>query len=90
MTEEEKKAIDILNNVVADEVVGTYCLEIQKTTNCAENCKDDDCFIIKAIDTVTNLIDKQQKELENLKQENAKLKYDIKHNYISIDLYSIL
>ena len=46
----EEEIIDILENVVCDEVVGTYCVEIQKNTNCSENCKDDDCFIIKAIE----------------------------------------
>ena len=46
----ENEIIDILKNIVCDEVVGTYCIEIQKTTNCSENCKNDDCFIVKAIE----------------------------------------
>lgn len=49
MTEEE--IIDILQNIICDEVIGTYCVEIQKQgVKCDENCKDDDCYLVKAIE----------------------------------------
>ena len=73
MSEEEKEAIDILQNVIADEVIGTYCIEIQKEVNCAENCKDKDCYLITAIDKVVNLIDKLQNKNEELKDDNIRL-----------------
>jgi len=69
MSVDEEKAIDILSNVIADEVIGTYCTEFAVPKyNCRlcidENGKDDDCYYEKAIDTVLNLIKKQQKEIE--------------------------
>jgi len=58
----EEEIIDILQNIVCDEVVGAYCLEIQKTTNCSENCKNDDCFIIKAIERYIRSIPKGKRK----------------------------
>ena len=60
-----EKAIDILENVIADEVIGIYCLEIQKEVECSKNCENEDCFLQQAIDTVL-------KELHTL-QINYKL-----------------
>jgi hypothetical protein len=60
-----EEAIDILENVIADEVIGIYCLEIQKEVECSKNCENEDCFLQQAIDTVL-------KELHTL-QMNYKL-----------------
>lgn len=54
---ELSEAKDILQNIIADEVIGTYCLEIQKTVNCEENCKNSDCYLYQAIDTVLKALD---------------------------------
>lgn len=65
MTDEE--AIDILKNIIADEVIGTYCIEIQKEgVNCSKNCENEDCYLIQAIDTATNLIQKKDTEINKL------------------------
>lgn len=60
----DEEAIDILKNIIADEVIGTYCIEIQKEVDCSKNCENEDCYLIQAIDTVSNLIEKQKAELE--------------------------
>lgn len=54
-----EKAIDILENVIADEVIGTYCIEIQKTVECSKNCENEDCFLQQAIDTVLKALDER-------------------------------
>lgn len=54
-----EKAIDILENVIADEVIGTYCLEIQKEVECSKNCENEDCFLQQAIDTVLKALDER-------------------------------
>ena len=60
----EEKAIDILKNIICDEVIGTYCVNIQKEgVNCSENCKDEDCYLIQAID-LYNKEKEKNKELE--------------------------
>lgn len=76
-----EEAKDILENVVADEVVGIYCKEIQKETDCSKNCEKEDCFIQQAIDTVIaelhalqNLLDEKNEEIEHLQKENEELK----------------
>ena len=60
-----EEAKEILLNVIADEVIGIYCLEIQKEVECSKNCENEDCFLQQAIDTVL-------KELHTL-QMNYKL-----------------
>lgn len=73
------EAIDIAQNVICDEVIGTYCTEIQKEeVNCSKNCENEDCYLIQAIETLIN-------EYNNLKQieeahriENGKLRERIK------------
>lgn len=57
---ELKEAIEILENVMADEVIGTYCLEIQKKVDCYKNCENEDCFLQQAIDTVLKELDRQK------------------------------
>lgn len=76
-----EEAKEILENVIADEVIGTYCIEIQKTTECAKNCEKEDCFLQQAIDTVIaelyamqNLLDEKREELEHLQKENEELR----------------
>ena len=54
-----EEAIDILENVIADEVIGTYCIEIQKTVECSKNCENEDCFLQQAIDTVLKALDER-------------------------------
>lgn len=61
---ELKEAIDILENVMADEVIGTYCLEIQKKVDCYKNCENEDCFLQQAIDRVVEEINKLNKRIE--------------------------
>lgn len=56
---ELEKAIDILENVIADEVIGIYCLEIQKEVECSKNCENEDCFLQQAIDTVLKALDER-------------------------------
>lgn len=54
-----EEAIDILENVIADEVIGTYCIEIQKEVECSKNCENEDCFLQQAIDTVLKALDER-------------------------------
>jgi hypothetical protein len=54
-----QEAIDILENVIADEVIGTYCIEIQKEVECSKNCENEDCFLQQAIDTVLKALDER-------------------------------
>ena len=61
-----EEAKDILLNVVADEVVGTYCIEIQKKTDCAKNCENDDCFIIRAIETLLKELELKDKVIDEM------------------------
>lgn len=61
-----EEAKDILLNVVADEVVGAYCIEIQKETDCAKNCENDDCFIIRAIETVLKELELKDKVINEM------------------------
>ena len=69
MSEEEKKAIDKLKSIVKVNNVFLYNVENQ-TINQEE---------IKAIEIVLNLIEKQQKEIEELKEEhNSKYYHTLK------------
>ena len=68
LSDEEKKAIDILINEIADVVVGEYCTHCKICEN-----EDTECYYTKAIDTVYKLILKQQKEIEELKEKNEKI-----------------
>ena len=65
---EEKEARNILVNEIADILVGEYC----KRCKICEN-EDIECYYGKAIDTIDELITKQQKEIEELK--NNELDY---------------
>ena len=100
-----EKAIDILENVIADEVIGIYCLEIQKEVECSKNCENEDCFLQQAIDTVLQELDtrynkgyqdgfKQAKfevEMDKLQEEMtvSELKRIIKEYTESHDLYIV-
>jgi len=56
------EAIDIAQNIICDEVISTYCIEIQKEgVNCNKNCENQDCYLFQAIETLIN-------EYNNLKQ----------------------
>lgn len=70
MTEEE--AIDILQNAIADDILGTYCVEVAGPKYNCNLCvdsdgKDDDCYYLKAIDKVLNKLESQYKEINKLK-----------------------
>lgn len=79
-----EEAIDILENIIADEVIGTYCVEIQKEgVNCSKNCEDKDCYLSEAISTIVNYIDKLQKENKELKEKINKVVLMIDDNYRS-------
>lgn len=55
-----KQAKDILLNVIAFEVIGTYCIEIQKKVDCSKNCENEDCYLIQAIDVVLSELEKKE------------------------------
>ena len=63
MTDEEKKAIDILINEIADIVISEYCTHCKICEN-----EDTECYYTKVIDIVYNLVQKQSKEIEELKK----------------------
>lgn len=68
----EAEIINILQNVICDEVIGTYCIEIQKQgVKCDENCKNDDCYLFNAIQGLLDLY-KAEKE-KNKELESADL-----------------
>lgn len=75
MNKELEEAIDICKNIICDEVIGTYCIEIQKNVNCSENCKNNDCYLTNAIETVLNYIENSipKKKVEEKIEENNKL-----------------
>ena len=64
-----EEAIDILENVIADEVIGTYCIEIQKEVECSKNCENEDCFLQQAIDTVLKELDTLQMNYKLLEEK---------------------
>ena len=73
-----EEATDILKNIIADEVIGTYCVEIQKEgINCSENCKDEDCYLIQAIEVVLSELDKYEKQLDLDYVENNYVRKEI-------------
>jgi len=83
----EEEIIEILKNVICDEVIGTYCLEIQKEgVNCSENCKDDDCYLIKAVEGIIDLYTKE-KEKNKTKVDIKDIEFSnfIKERYVSKD-----
>ena len=57
------EARDILANVIADEIIGTYCLNEAQKYNC-NYCENDDCIYAKAIETVLNELDKKDKVID--------------------------
>ena len=59
MTDEE--AINILANCIDDYVVGDFC--VGKFCPMEDECKDKECVFHEAIETVLNLIQKQQEEI---------------------------
>lgn len=86
MNEEEKKAIDILKDFTENEDT-IYCYDWQGF---------DYETILSAIECLLNLIDKQQKEIEELKEINKqqflnyeakidKMEYEMGYEYISKD-----
>ena len=81
----EEQALDIIQNALCDEVLGTYCVEVKKDFDCTKNCENDDCIYIRAIETLLDLY-KQEKEKNKKLTDN----YDILtqhfiNNHISKD-----
>lgn len=72
----EEEMIDILQNVICDEVIGTYCLEIQKTTNCSKNCEKEDCYLIQAIEGIIDLYNKEKEKYKRLSIEAQATAFD--------------
>lgn len=71
LSDEEKKAIDILINEIADIVISEYCTHCKICEN-----EDTECYYTKVIDIVYNLVQKQSKEIEELKEkDDANLAY---------------
>lgn len=62
MNKEEKEAIDILQNCIADYVIGEYCEKCGDKLICED--RNEDCYFQQAIDTVVNLIQKQEKIID--------------------------
>lgn len=56
---EIKEAIDILQNSIADYVIGEYCEKCGDRLICED--RNEDCYFLQAIDTILNHIDKIQK-----------------------------
>ena len=95
MSEEEKEAIDILQNSIADYVIGEYCERCGDRLIC--NDRNEDCYFQQAIDKVVNLIDKLLEKNEALKEklkskekqiklmQEMNLPDEIEKNYISKD-----
>lgn len=87
MNEEEKKAIEKLKQTTQ---------QCHNSKECWENESCPDCYVevedILAIETVLNLIDKQQKEIEEAIEyiENAKKELYGCGNYYLLDLLKIL
>lgn len=71
---ELEEAKEILKNIIDDEVIGTYCIEIQKEgVPCDINCESQECYLHIAIETVLQELDRLQKENEKLISEKTKL-----------------
>ena len=83
---ELEKAKDILLNIIDDEVIGTYCIEIQKQgIPCELNCKTQECYLHIAIETVLKSLEDYKKENENIKKI---LLYEIEYRQkLEEDLY---
>lgn len=64
-----EEAEDILLNIIADEVIGTYCIEIQKEVDCSKNCENEDCYLIQAISTVLSELEKKDKVINEMAEE---------------------
>lgn len=62
-----EEARDILANVIADEIIGTYCLNEAQKYNC-DYCENDDCIYNKAIETVLKELDKKDKVIDMMNQ----------------------
>ena len=79
MSDEEKKAIDILINEIADIVISEYCTHCKICEN-----EDTECYYTKVIDIVYNLVQKQSKEIEELKENTKKCEY---YEMVADELY---
>lgn len=92
---ELEEAIDVLKNKICDYVIPSYCNDCVNKPDCL-----DDCNYILAIYTVTQELDRLQKENEDFRRlekdlnysvsvirENSKLRYELAHS-VSCDKIS--
>lgn len=61
----KEEAIDILENCIADYIISEYCEKCGDNKICNE--RNEDCYYQQAIDTVLNLIQKQEKIINDIK-----------------------
>lgn len=71
----EDEAIDILQNCIADYVIGEYCDKCDDRPVCAD--KNEDCYFQQAIETILELY-KQEKEknknlIKQLQEQNTEI-----------------
>ena len=76
----KEEAIDILENCIADYIISEYCEKCGDNKICNE--RNEDCYYQQAIDTVLNLIQKQDKIIDRATEvlEEAKLSYFTKED----------
>lgn len=88
MTDEE--AIDILANCIDDYVIGDFCAEGYCPME--KECEDKECPFNEAIETVLNLIQKQQSEIEREKKYYEFVRdlvdkyHDLTHKFLEADI----
>lgn len=63
----DKEAIDILANCIDDYVIGDFCVEGYCPME--NECEDKECVFNKAIETVLNLIQKQDKIIDLMAEQ---------------------
>lgn len=83
MNKEEKEAIDILENCIADYVIEDFCCG--KYCPDEDMCKEKDCPYETAIEIVVNLIQKQEKIIDKMAE---KLVEDTEWFYSEFDNYT--
>lgn len=61
----EDEAIDVLQNCIADYVIGEYCEKCEDRLVCAD--KNEDCYFQQAIDTILDLYQQKCKQNKDAK-----------------------
>lgn len=60
---------------------GTYCIEIQKKTDCSLNCENYDCYLVRAIDRILEEIEEKNRIINKIKKN-----IEILNECIKIDM----